>query len=220
MLKNFVLETASAPGTNTTINLAGAATGRMSFVTAFSTTQSVFYFMDDGTQAEWGVGTFTTGSPNTLSRSTVVGNTAGNTSRLNFTGTTRVYNEVCGDRVAYFDSSNILTTTNRAINTGTGSLTVGGAATVGGNAVLTTTSYAAGSGWQKVPGGLYLQWGGTAAGTSGVQSFGVAFPTGVGFVGVTPTSPGITSVVSSFNTGGFSWGLSSSSAFNWFAVGN
>ena len=97
MVENFVLETASAPGTSATVNLAGAATGRRSFAQAFATGATVDYFMDDGTQAEWGKGLFTAGAPNTLARATVIKNTAGTTSRLNFTGTTRVYNEVPGE---------------------------------------------------------------------------------------------------------------------------
>lgn len=97
MVENFVLETTSAPGTSATVNLAGAPTGRRTFVAAFATGVTVDYFMDDGTQAEWGKGLFTAGAPNTLARTTVIKNTAGTTARLNFTGTTRVYNEVPGE---------------------------------------------------------------------------------------------------------------------------
>jgi hypothetical protein len=63
--------------------------------------------MDDGTQAEWGIGLFTSGAPNTLTRSTVIGNTAGTTVKLNFAGTVRVYNEVPASAVMYFDNSNL-----------------------------------------------------------------------------------------------------------------
>jgi hypothetical protein len=99
MLANFVQETANAPGSATTINLAGPPTGRRGFLAAFASGASVYYFLDDGTQSEWGVGTVTAGSPNTLSRTSVLGNTAGTTARLNFTGTTRVYNELPAERV-------------------------------------------------------------------------------------------------------------------------
>ncbi len=106
MLKNFVLETANAPGTSTTFNLAGASTDRFSFAGAgFSNGDLVFYVMDDGAQFEWGIGTFNTGSPNTLSRTTVKGNSAGNTSRLNFTGTTDIYNDVPAEYLPFIDSN-------------------------------------------------------------------------------------------------------------------
>lgn len=105
MIKDLVCETASAPGTSTTFNLAGAVTGRVTFASVYATGSPVYYYMDDGTQAEWGLGTFTTGAPNTLSRTTVYGNTAGTTARLNFTGTTNVFNEVIAAKVIYEDNT-------------------------------------------------------------------------------------------------------------------
>lgn len=105
MLKNFVLETASAPGSATTFNLGGAASGRLSFSGAgFTNGQVVFYVMDDGTQKEWGMGTFNTGSPNTLSRTTVISTTAGTTTRLNFSGTTNVYNSLPAEKSLWVDN--------------------------------------------------------------------------------------------------------------------
>jgi hypothetical protein len=91
MLASYVEETTNNPGTATTINLGGAATGRRDFVSSFGSGALVLYTLDNGSQAEWGVGTVTAGSPNTLARTTVIGNTAGTTARLNFSGTTRVF---------------------------------------------------------------------------------------------------------------------------------
>ena len=105
MISDFVLELANAPGTSATVNLAGAVTDRRSFASAFSSGAAVFYFMDDGSQAEWGVGTFSAGSPNTLSRDTVLGNTASTTSRLNFGASVRVYNEIPAGRSLYIDNT-------------------------------------------------------------------------------------------------------------------
>lgn len=105
MLKNFVLETANAPGTTTTFNLGGAASGRLSYAGAgFTNGQVVFYVMDDGSQKEWGIGTFNTGSPNTLSRTTVISNTSGTTARLNFTGTTNVYCSLPAEKTLWVDN--------------------------------------------------------------------------------------------------------------------
>lgn len=103
-LANFVLETATAPGTGT-FTLNGPETGRRSFSAAFKTGQSVFYFADDGSSAEWGLGTLTTGTPNTLSRTTVLGTTSGSAQALNFAGTVEVYNEIPAERVPILDES-------------------------------------------------------------------------------------------------------------------
>jgi hypothetical protein len=51
--------------------------GEGAFLSAFSSGATVFYVMDDGAQQEWGLGTVTSGSPNTLARTTVIGNSLG-----------------------------------------------------------------------------------------------------------------------------------------------
>lgn len=120
MLKNFVLETANAPGTSTTFNLGGAASGRLSYAGAgFTNGQVVFYVMDDGSQKEWGVGTFNTGSPNTMSRTTVIGNSSGTIAKLNFTGTTNVYNSLPAENTVYADANNVTTAPGQLIGGGT-----------------------------------------------------------------------------------------------------
>lgn len=91
MIYDLVKETASAPGTNTTFNLGGATAPFVTFASVIANGGTSFYFMVDATQGEWGIETLTHGSPNTLSRTTVLGNTAGTTARLNFAGTTTVY---------------------------------------------------------------------------------------------------------------------------------
>lgn len=111
MLRDLVLESSTAPGTAVTINLAGAQPDRVTFASKFASGSPCFYFMDDGTQAEWGIGVSTTASPNTLSRNTVIGNTAGTLLRLNFTGSTLVYCEVPGENNAYLDGAGNLTNT-------------------------------------------------------------------------------------------------------------
>jgi hypothetical protein len=105
MLGNFILETANAPGTAATVTLAGAAAGRVAFSQKFQTGAPCYYFLDDGSQAEAGSGTFTVGPPNTISRATVIWNSAGNTSRLNFTGQTRIYNEIPAERRLWLDTA-------------------------------------------------------------------------------------------------------------------
>lgn len=91
MIRDFVLELVSAPGTGD-ITLPGVApTGRLTWASGFVTTQAVFYILDDSTQQEWGVGTLTVGVPSTISRTSVIGNSAGTTAKLNFTDTCRCY---------------------------------------------------------------------------------------------------------------------------------
>ncbi len=95
--RTLVQETCNNPGTGTTVNLLGAVASRRSFASSYSSGQTCFYVLSDGLLSEWGIGTFTSGSPNTLARTTVIGNSAGTTARLNFTGITNVYNAVPGE---------------------------------------------------------------------------------------------------------------------------
>jgi hypothetical protein len=99
MLRDFVRETANNPGSSATINLIGPVTGRQGFVAAFGSGATVYYTLEDGTQWETGVGTVASGTPNTLTRTTVLRNSLGTTARLNFTGLTRVFNYLPADRV-------------------------------------------------------------------------------------------------------------------------
>jgi hypothetical protein len=108
MLASFVQETANAPGTAATINLGGAVAGRVGFAAAYPSGATCFYALDDGTQGEWGIGTVTHGSPVTLVRTTVLGNTAGTTARLNFTAITRVYATLPAERAVWRDPAGLL----------------------------------------------------------------------------------------------------------------
>lgn len=89
MLGNFVLETSNNPGTGDFI-LSGAPEGRRNWSVAFPDGE-VYYFADDGKQAEWGIGRLSHGIPASISRDTVLGTTQDKAARLNFTGTTLVY---------------------------------------------------------------------------------------------------------------------------------
>lgn len=103
--RTMVHETANAPGTNVTFNLAGAInSSRRSFAMAFSSGAPCYYVMTDGVQSEWGLGTFTAGASNQLSRATVYGNSANTTARLNFTGAVDVYNALPGEVASYLGS--------------------------------------------------------------------------------------------------------------------
>jgi hypothetical protein len=104
MLRNLVKESCAAPGTGTTVTLSGAQPGFSSF-TGFGNAASCFYMLTDGSQSELQAGTVTVGSPNTLSRGTPIWNSANSGARLNFTGTTTVYNVLPAERAMYADGS-------------------------------------------------------------------------------------------------------------------
>lgn len=120
-LGNYVLETATSPGTGG-FTLNGAEANRRAFSTAFPNGGNVLYFADDGSQAEWGIGTLTVGTPSTLARSTVLGNTAGTKVALNFPSSVEVYNEIPAEMVPVLEQD--------------GSLTLAGALTVNGKTIV------------------------------------------------------------------------------------
>jgi hypothetical protein len=107
VLADYVHETASNPGTGT-VNLAGAATGRRAFVDAVGSGNTTYYYITDGTKAEWGIGTVTAGTPNTLARTTVIGNDLGTTAKRNFTGTVQVYIDVPAAKRLFVDGSGVI----------------------------------------------------------------------------------------------------------------
>jgi hypothetical protein len=128
MLGNFILETTVNPGTSATVQLAGAATGRVGFLDVFGSGAAVFYTMEAAPLFEVGIGTVTAGSPDTLSRDTVLSNSAGTTARLNFTGTTRVYCAPPAERAVYTDGAGDLQGITAAkLRDAAGATTVGGA---------------------------------------------------------------------------------------------
>jgi hypothetical protein len=105
MLSNLVEEAVNNPGTAINVPLLGAPTNRRGFVQAFGNGASAFYVLTDNSQSEWGVGTVQAGSPNVLARTTVLGNSAGTTARLNFIGACRVYNELPAERQVMLDGA-------------------------------------------------------------------------------------------------------------------
>ncbi|WP_346002956.1 hypothetical protein [Gluconobacter sp. OJB] len=104
MLANFVLETASSPGVGSFV-LNGAVADRRAFSQAFPSSGRIFYFADDGAQAEWGVGTLTIGNPCTLARSRVIGNTQNTTDLVRFSGGVQVYNEIPAEFLVQLDEN-------------------------------------------------------------------------------------------------------------------
>ena len=85
VINDRVKETSTTSGTGT-INLAGASQDFITFVAGVGTTNTTYYCITEtGTDKfEVGIGTVTDASPDTLSRDTVISNSSGNTSKINF----------------------------------------------------------------------------------------------------------------------------------------
>ena len=85
VLNDRVRETSTSQGTGT-INLAGAVTGFQTFVSGIGDGNTTYYaIFEEGTYLfEIGLGTVTDAAPDTLSRTTVLSNSSGNTSNINF----------------------------------------------------------------------------------------------------------------------------------------
>ena len=84
VLNDRVRETTTSTGTGT-INLAGATNGFEGFVTGIGTTNTTYYAISvSGGDWEVGIGTVTDAATDTLSRDTVISNSSGNTSKIDF----------------------------------------------------------------------------------------------------------------------------------------
>jgi hypothetical protein len=73
VINDRVKETSTTTGTGT-LNLAGAETGYESFVSGVGTGNKTYYAIELNSANEWevGIGTVTSGSPDTLSRDTII----------------------------------------------------------------------------------------------------------------------------------------------------
>jgi hypothetical protein len=92
MINARVKETSVTTGTGT-LNLAGAVAGFRTFMTAFGTGNRCYYVIVDGTAWEVGIGTVTSGSPDTLSRDTVLNSSAAGAKLTLGAGTKSVFND-------------------------------------------------------------------------------------------------------------------------------
>ena len=107
VLNDRVRETSTSQGTGT-INLAGAVTGFQTFVAGIGDGNETYYaIFEEGTNLfEIGRGTVTDATPDTLSRTEVLSNSSGNTSKINFSGgTLSVFCTMPASKTVYLDSS-------------------------------------------------------------------------------------------------------------------
>lgn len=102
-----VQETTTTSGTGT-FSLAGAVAGFKTFVSGIGTTNTTYYAAYDQTAQVWevGLGTVTSGSPDTLSRDTILSNSSGTTAKISFAGnTTYVWCDYPAGKVVIKDAS-------------------------------------------------------------------------------------------------------------------
>ena len=85
VINDRVKETSTTTGQGT-FDLDGASQDFITFVAGIGTTNETYYCIENtGTgEFEVGIGTVTDATPDTLSRDTVISNSAGNTSKINF----------------------------------------------------------------------------------------------------------------------------------------
>jgi len=128
VVKDRVKETSTTAGTGT-LTLAGAASGFRSFAD-IGNGNTTYYAIVDSTAGTWevGIGTYTA-SGTTLARNTILSNSSGTTSAINFAANSKdvfvtypsdksVYED--GDNVAYaflLAASNGILFTNNTVNT-------------------------------------------------------------------------------------------------------
>ena len=106
VLNDRVKETSTTTGTGT-LNLAGASVGFVTFVAGIGNSNTTYYAIHEQGTNNWevGIGTVTDATPDTLARDTVLSNSLGNTSKINFSGTLDVFCTMPASKTGYLDSS-------------------------------------------------------------------------------------------------------------------
>ena len=177
-----VRETTTTTGTGT-INLGGAVTNFETFADNLSNSDTTYYAIVDNTNGDFevGLGTFSTGSPNTLARTTPISSSNSN-SAVNFgAGTKDVFITTPASKMAFLDASGNL------ISTGGTSLMevandtspqLGGDLDVNGNELVSTSNgnialTPNGTGVVRIDGsnGIDMQSGAISIKNSGAQSY-------------------------------------------------
>lgn len=87
---DMIEESTTTTGTTSPFDLGGAVSGKLAFSSQISSGATVKYRAFNGNTFEVGEGTFTTGSPDTLSRDTIEINSSGGTSKINFSNAPNV----------------------------------------------------------------------------------------------------------------------------------
>jgi len=182
VLKDRVVENASAPGTGT-VTLLGAVTGYQSFAT-IGDGNTTFYTIADvgGNNWEVGIGTYTS-SGTTLSRDTVISNSLGTTAKINFSsGTQTVFVTYPAEQSVNLDASGNATALG-TVASATLTNATGLPLTTGTTGILPLAKGGSNANLTAIAGGAVYSTGSalaiTAAGTAGqvFTSNGASAPT-------------------------------------------
>ena len=106
VINDRVKETSTTTGTGT-LDLAGVVVGFVTFVAGIGNSNTTYYAIHEQGTAnfEIGIGTVTDATPDTLARTTVLSNSLGNTSKINFSGTLDVFCTMPASKSVYLDST-------------------------------------------------------------------------------------------------------------------
>ena len=108
VLNDRVKETSTTTGTGT-LNLAGASVGFVTFVAGIGNSNTTYYAINAQGTSNWevGIGTVTDATPDTLARDSVLSNSLGNTSKINFGSSTTkdVFCTMPASKSVYLDST-------------------------------------------------------------------------------------------------------------------
>lgn len=154
VLADRVQETSTTSGTGT-FTLAGAVSGFKTFSSAIGNGNTVYYVAYDQIAYTWELGIGTTGA-GTLSRDTILSNSSGNTSKINFTGNTiNIWCDYPATKAVFKDASDVVTvptlTTSTRLNlavwTTAGRPAAPVAGTTGFNSTDSTIEFYDGTNW-------------------------------------------------------------------------
>ena len=149
-INDRVKETTTTTGTGT-VQLAGATPGFETFVERIGDGNATYYCiaLQGGAEFEVGVGTVSSGTPDTLSRTTVLANSDNNTNNVNFSaGTKDVFCTLPASKAVVEDSNNNVTFASNIIVGGT----VDGVDIATRDGVLTSTTTTANAALPKAGG--------------------------------------------------------------------
>ena len=147
IVNDRVKETSTTTGTGT-LNLAGAETGYESFVSGVGTGNTTYYAIELNAAGEWevGIGTVTSGSPDTLSRDTIISSSNSDAAVTFSSGTKNVFCTLPAkktispvmDATTFVVTHASIITEDQTLDSGVlaGPVTVSGTVTVTGNLVI------------------------------------------------------------------------------------
>lgn len=129
LIADRVVETTSTTGTGT-YNLAGPASGFQSFVAGVGDGNETYFVVTDGTDWEVGIGTISAGSPDTISRDTILQSTNSDAAVNWGSGAKDIFLSVPADRIV---TPNVDTTFS-------GDITISGDTTISGGLTLSESA--------------------------------------------------------------------------------